>query len=529
MKILFQWVRVNSIILVNAGSLVGTTAVTSGLGFAYWWLAARQFSPEAVGLASASISAMTLLATFSNLGLVTLLIGELPHHRGQEASLMSAALLLVGGVGACSGIVFAIVAPHLSTDFQILGANSENIALFAIGVSLTTITFVLDQALIGMLRGSLQLWRNTLFAGVKLAALFVTGLWLSHIAGLTIYVTWLIGNAFSLVALAGFRLAKWGWSGRAYPPQWELLRKLGPAALKHHALNLTLQTPSLILPVLVTVLLSATVNAWFYVSWNLASIANIATSALTMTLFAVSSAQPALLVRKIRLTLGLALLVCLVANCVLLFETKQVLDLFGHSYAEQATWSLRILALESFPFIIKSHYIAISRIHGRITHAALLFVVTGLLELGGVTLGAHFSGLTGLSMGWSVAMCIEAVFMSPAVYKATQLIKTSPQVYSQESYMDVQPIWLADTFVLAAIRLDILGTDRENFSKKNLPGDKSIEYIRRSRPHLRRTRLERFSSENGVATSRWDQFTAFPELETPVDLEAKSTHKVLSG
>ena len=68
---------------MNAGSLIGTTAVTSGLGFAFWWLAARMFSTEAVGLASAIISTMTLLGSASILGLGTLLIAELPKQRGK--------------------------------------------------------------------------------------------------------------------------------------------------------------------------------------------------------------------------------------------------------------------------------------------------------------------------------------------------------------------------------------------------------------------------------------------------------------
>ncbi len=425
MKVLLQWVKTNSVILVNAGSLVGTTAVTSGLGFFYWWLTARLFSPEAVGLAAATISAMTLLGTFSILGLNTLLIGELPRHRGKEASLISAALIVVGGVGGCLGIVFAAVALYLSPDFQVLRASVENIALFAVGVSLTAITLVLDEALIGLLRGGLQLWRNTIFAGVKLAALFVAGLWLSHAVGLTIYATWVIGSAFSLATLAGFALVKGGWARRIYLPQWGLLQKLGPAALKHHAFNLTLQAPVLILPVLVIVLLSATTNAWFYVSWSIAGVANIVTVALTTTLYAVSSAQPALLARKIRLTLSLALVITVLANCMLLLGTRQILGLFGHSYAEQAAWSLRILALESFPFIIKSHYIAVSRIQRRVAHATLVTIATGGLELGGAALGAHLGGLTGLSLGWCAAVCVEAVFMSRIVYKAARPIDAS--------------------------------------------------------------------------------------------------------
>ncbi len=420
--LLYQWAKKNSVILVNAGSLVGTTAVTSVLGFAYWWLAARQFSPEALGLASAAISAMTLLGSLGILGLGTLLIGELPRQQGKEASLISATLIVVGAVGGCLGIVFAAGAPYLSHDFQVLRASIENVALFAVGVSFTAITSVLDQALIGLLRGELQLWRNALFAGVKLAALFVAGLWLSHTTGLTIYATWVIGNALSLAALARFAPVK---GARSYLPQWGLLRKLGPAALKHHALNLTLDAPPLILPVLVTVLLSATTNAWFYVSWSLASVANIVTVILTTILYAVSSARPTELARKIRLTLSLALVATALATCVLLLGTRQVLGLFGHSYAEQAAWSLRILALESFPFIIKSHYIAVSRIQSRVAHATLLTIASGTLELGGAALGARLGGLSGLSLGWLAAVCIEAVIMFRTVFRAAQSIDVS--------------------------------------------------------------------------------------------------------
>jgi len=89
-----QLIAKHSILLGNAGSLFGTTVVTSGLGFVFWWVAARVFSPAAVGLSSAAISAMTLLGTGCILGLGTLLVGELPRQPGKAASLISAALLL---------------------------------------------------------------------------------------------------------------------------------------------------------------------------------------------------------------------------------------------------------------------------------------------------------------------------------------------------------------------------------------------------------------------------------------------------
>ena len=412
-----QRINTNITVVFNAASLVATYIVKAGLGFAYWWLAAREFLPGDVGFASAAISAMTLLGGLCMLGLGTLLIRELPRQQGKEVSLISPALVLVGVIGGCVGILFAIVVPYVSADLYPLRASIQNVALFTVGVSLTAVTLVLDQALIGLLRGDLQLWRNTLLAGTKLVALFVASSWLSQRVGLTIYATWAIGNTFSLAALAGFALWKGKWTGRIHLPRLRLLRKLGPLALQHHILNLLLEGPGQALPVLVTVLLSATMNAWFYSSFLLTDIVYFIPYALVTALYAASSTHPDALARKVRLTMSLAVFSCVLANCVLLFDSVQLLGIFGQSYAEQSIWSLRILGLGSFPFIIKFHYVAVCRIQDRITDVLLPILAGAILEVGAAALGARLGGISGLSLGWIIAVCVEAMFMFRLVYQ----------------------------------------------------------------------------------------------------------------
>ena len=67
-------------VLKNASSLLATTGVTSAMGFAYWTVAARLMSQRAVGFGSATVSAVTLLATIGMFGLGAVLIGELPRR-----------------------------------------------------------------------------------------------------------------------------------------------------------------------------------------------------------------------------------------------------------------------------------------------------------------------------------------------------------------------------------------------------------------------------------------------------------------
>jgi O-antigen/teichoic acid export membrane protein len=416
--LLHEWIKKNSVMLINAASLIGTTVVTGAFGFAYWWIAARQYPLHAVGLASAAVSAMTLLGAICILGLGTLLIGELPRHPGEEASLISAALILVGGVGACSGIIFMLVVPLVSTAFLPFSANVGGMLLFTAGVSLTAIINVLDAALIGLLQGTLQFWRNALFAAAKLVILVLAAFWLVKV-GQIIYGTWVLGIVLSLVPLAGIVVVKVGRSGRSILPNWTLLRRLRSTALEHHALNLILQFPATALPVLVTIILSATTNAWFYVSWMISGLVFIASYALTTVLYAINPNQVDELMHKIRVTLGLALITSLFCNCLLLFGAAQILALFGHNYAQQAAWCLRILGLGAFPMIIIDHYMAVSRIHRKVAQIALPIATVGcVLELGMAALGAHFGGLVGLSLGWDAALCVQAVVMFPTVYRS---------------------------------------------------------------------------------------------------------------
>lgn len=436
--------------LINAMSLVGTTAVTSILGFVYWWAAARSFSPAAVGIASASVSAMTLLGGVSMLGLGTLLITELPRQPHMAGSLISTSLLVVGVAGCVTGVVFAFVAPVISPGFKLYGTNMLYAAIFASGVSLAAIAAVLDQALVGLLRGALQFWRNTLYAVLKLVALIVVVMLMVRRGEITIYTTWVVGNVLSMIALLPFLVFGKKYAKRDYRPRWGLLRTLGLAALQHHLLNLMLQAPTLVLPVLVTALLSATTNAWFYVAWMITSFVFLVPNVLTIVLHAMNSAQQATLGQRARVTISLGFITSLLANGLLLFATKQLLGLFGSSYAAHSALILRILVLAAFPLVIKYHYIAICRIQDRITRAMLSMLPGGLLELGAAIAGAHIGGVDGLSLGWVAAIFIESLFMFHTVYatiRSSGTLATSTQLLPGEA----EALWLMNTAPLPVI------------------------------------------------------------------------------
>lgn len=415
-KTLNRWIRANSQILNNSGALVGTMLVTSVSGFIYWWLAARNFTTDTVGLASASISAMSLLGTFGILGLGTLLIGELQRQYGQRVAMITNALAIVAISGGVLGLLFALIIPFFLDDFQILSQNIASVALFAIGVGLTSMTIVLDQALVGLLRGNQQFLRNTIFAVAKLSALFLAGFLIAQPDGLTIYATWALGNILS-VAWFGWLFLKKGYRFNDFRLDWTVMRKLGKPAIQHHILNMSLQAPGMLLPMIVTAVLSSRTNAYFYTAWMIASVAFYVPVALTTVLYAVGAANQALLSDKMKLTLRLSLVLGILGNIVLFAGADFVLALFKPEYADAASWCLRLLGLGFFPLVIKNHFVAYCRIQKMLARALYITGLGALVELALSALGAKLAGLNGLCVGWLVGLSVEAVLMFPTVYR----------------------------------------------------------------------------------------------------------------
>src|ERR671917_1744860 len=97
-------------LFLNAGSLMATTPITSLFGFAYWWLAARTAPAEAVGQASAAVSAMTLIGTIGMFRMGTMLISDLPRLVGRRWELISTCLLVSGSAATAGGLIYVALA-----------------------------------------------------------------------------------------------------------------------------------------------------------------------------------------------------------------------------------------------------------------------------------------------------------------------------------------------------------------------------------------------------------------------------------
>jgi O-antigen/teichoic acid export membrane protein len=388
-------------------SLLGTTVVTTVLGLAFWWVAARMLPLSMVGYGSAAVSALTLVGTFGMAGMNTVLIGHLARSPRHANGLLTAAMYASGLISALLASGFWLVtAALLPQAAPYLHSGTEAVTFIA-GSALTGATLILDQALLGTIGGSLQLWRNAAFAVTKLAALAGLALLWHDQFGTSILVAWVAGTALSLVPVAvllrrrGMRLAA--------RPEWRQLRRLGRASASNTWLNNMLQAPVLAMPMLVTGTLSAAEGGAFYVAWTVVMVAVLLPYHFTTALYAASATDPRGLAAKLRFSLRMSMLAGLVGVPLVIVSAHLLLRLFGAGYADLAAVPLELLIVGYFGSVLKNHYIALCRIYGRITQAGIYATVSTAVRLGAAVAGAMAGGLVGLSIALLLVMTAEGL------------------------------------------------------------------------------------------------------------------------
>jgi hypothetical protein len=218
----------------------------------------------------------------------------------------------------------------------------------------------------------------------------------------------------------------------------------------------------------VTIVVSPSANAAFYIAWMLVNFLFMLPASLSTVLFAIASAAPEIIAEKLRFVLRLSVMIGLPAMVLLAVCANFALGLFGANYAHTATIPLLLLIVTYIPELPKSQYIAVCRATNKVTKAATVLTIAALAELGGVVIGGRLGGLDGLTLGYLCVTIVEGIVTAPTVLRAaydreqqrraaTEEVATPPaaagvggQVPVGSGYLHGQQLGLATLITLAS-------------------------------------------------------------------------------
>ena len=365
-----QHIRSNSL-LRNSIYIMGTTVATSAIGYLYWIVAAHIYSTQDVGLASAIIAVMTLTATLADLGIDSTLVHMLPRREtGYAWSLTLNAGLAMGTLaGLLAAAIVGVILPLFSRQFTIFGHYPAYTAVFIAGVPLWIITILLDQTFVAERAANNMLLRNTAFAVFKLLLMVLLVQW----GALGIFSSLVLAAAATLIGgwlllipclKRAYCLAVRGIVGQ--------VRTMLSLLAWNHFINIGGLMPMYLLPVFVTVRLSAADNAYYYTTSMVGTFFFMISSAVATALFAEGSHATDNVLHKTHSSVVIISILLVPAMLAVFLGGRSIMLLFGPDYARQGLPLLTIFAIAAVPDAITNIYVSVLRVQRRLRRAMLL-------------------------------------------------------------------------------------------------------------------------------------------------------------
>ncbi len=391
--------------LVRSGAhLITSAGVTSVLGLAYWSLAARRYSPAAVGATAGLLASMELIAAVANLGLRTALIRFVPSLGDRVGRVVAVSYAVTGTIALVAAALFVAVHGRFFPELTLLD-QSPGAAFFLVSTVLWVLFILQDSVLIGLRRSSWLPVENALFASAKLALLVALT---TSMPQWGIYVSW---SAPLLVVVVAVNIPIFTWLRRGATGSGEevTLRDLVRFSAGDYAASTVWLLTIDGLPLLVLALAGARANAWYSLAWTVAYTLYLIPSAVGSALVAESAHDAHQLEANTRRAFTMSLVLVVPAALVVALGAPVILSIFGSQYAADASPLLRLMALSSIPYVVSILYVNVERAQRRIAAVVRLYAVacTGLL-VGSAVMVPVF-GVTATGVSWlAVQMAVAA-------------------------------------------------------------------------------------------------------------------------
>jgi len=525
------WLLMHSVIhrlysdslLRNSIFIMGTTVVTSAIGYLYWVVAAHVYSAHDIGLASAFISIMTLTSTFANVGIGYALVQTLPRREAGHAWSLTLNISMSVGIliSLLGGIIVALVLPFLSSQFAVAKDSTASTLIFIVGVAIWTIGTLLDQIFVAERATGNMAIRNAAFALLKLLLMVL----LVQIGALGIFFSWILATAATVIFAGLVLVPRLKRSYRfALKGMVKQIRPMFSLFAGHHFISIGGILPVYLLPVFVAVRLSVADNAYFYTTWMMGSLFFMVAPSVATSLFSEGSHAVSDVTRKARASLMIIGIILGPIILVFLFGGRYIMSFFGPSYPQHGLSLLTLIAISAVPDAITTIYVSLLRVQKRLRFATVLNLSMAAITLAVAWILLPIVGIAGAGWAWLIAQSTGSLMVgvdmlisrsrepwldenstrelsllqqlrgnheAPAniIKEAIWLIETSPLPAISQNYTGQEATSLIDTLLLPAMKFMAKRQFIKIGGKSKFGDQKENDIVKRELP-LHRNTLE---------------------------------------
>jgi len=392
----------------NAVYLMINSVALGLTGFIFWILAARFYSAEDVGLASAAISAMLLLSEISMIGLDYAIVRYIAGSGSSAKDIINSSFTITGLNSIILSLIFIAGLNFWSPELLPIREQLLFFIAFVVFTSTSNLYILAQRICTAKRKSSFALIIGLVFGLFRLIPLIIVA---SYSVSLGIFAS--CGIATFLAAVIGilFFIPK---VVPLYRPSLtikrDLLAPMAQFALGNFVANVSMTLTGFLLPLVVINVLGSEQNAYFYITWTFSSILIAVIYAVNINLFAEGSNDPQRLKYYVEKSLKLMALIIVPTIMLAVLLGDRFLLLFGEDYSSNATHLLWLLMLSAVPTGINYMYISVMRVGKEIRGIMAINLLVAIATLASSPYMLSRMGLTGVGVVWLASQGVVAIF-----------------------------------------------------------------------------------------------------------------------
>jgi O-antigen/teichoic acid export membrane protein len=362
----------------SASYLIALQLAISFFGFFFWAVAARFYSSDQVGIATAVFSMALLLGSIANLGLPTSLVYYFPRVENQDR-LINACYSVPTVTATLMATVF-IAGVHIwAPNLQVLQSFGIYPLLFILGTVVISLSKVQEVLFVAERVSKLSFYSGLLINVAKFPLLFMS----------FVLADWsVIFAAIVFASLLGLVVFNWHYQ-RTVRPDFKpaivlspkVWRPLAGYSLGNFIADRVSLLPDTIIPLIVLNMLGPSSSAHFFMAWSIAGTLSIAGRALGLALFVENSRDANVANRNVIRSLFFASAFLLPGILGIVLLGKPLLTFLGQEYWDQAGTLLVILAFSSIPLTLYRIASSVLKGQNKIKELVIVTVVASALNL----------------------------------------------------------------------------------------------------------------------------------------------------
>jgi O-antigen/teichoic acid export membrane protein len=392
----------------NSLFLITDYVAMAVIGFFFWILVARFYSPVDVGYGSAAISSLSLLSVLGLIGFNYTLIRFLPGA-DKPAVMINTCLTLSGLISIVLAVVFLLGLNIWSPALLFIQRDLIFSVAFVVFAMAYTFVAIINNVYIASRRANLVVTTDTIQSVLKIPLAVSLGLYfrsfgIAAACGIAASVSVLLGLFFFLPRIM-----------KPYTPlpafKTGILSHLWHYSAGSYLASILTALPGWIMPIMVVNVLDSEQNAYFYIVWTISSVINAISGAASQSLFVEGSHSVENLGLNIRKALKFIYLLLIPVAIVVLLFGAHLLSLFGAAYSAHGLGLLRVMAVASLFGGINSIYSSTLRIKNKIRELYFIYAIQMVIVTAGSYLLLPITGTIGIGYMWLGAQAMISSYV----------------------------------------------------------------------------------------------------------------------